>query len=100
MFKMSPSSRHSIVNTLCGTSGTCSGNHGQSSGPSKTLILPVKPLETQEQPFCSSAMHMHRPWALIHFQLWISTRSPSDEYHTQLFQTPQWFFQLFQSTSK
>ena len=46
-----PPSRHSVVNTLCRTSGHCSGNPGQSSRPSETLIPPVKPLETQEQPY-------------------------------------------------
>ena len=55
----------SIVNTLCRTYRPCSGNPGQSSRPSETLIPLVKPLETWEQPFCSSAMHMCRPWASI-----------------------------------
>src|SRR5882724_2026299 len=30
-------------------------------------------------------MHMCKPWALTHFQLWISLRSPSHEYHAQIF---------------
>ena len=46
-----PPLRHSVVDTLCGTSRPCSGNPGQSSRPSETLIPQVKPLNLRTTPF-------------------------------------------------